>query len=114
MILDELHKNIVDILYNENSAMTSMKIHNKLKKRFYSKTYQNTCKVLNTLYSKGVIKKDSKNYSININWVKNEIKILERYLKPNNKNLYSDKNIKVIKFNSLFDLNDFWIKFTLD
>jgi len=106
---------IFEVIVGEDQ-LTSIKIHNLLKKKQYSKSYQNTYKILNEMVEDGILHKNSNEYQINKDWLKKRIQKLTDYQEKevsNIQNIYSDNKLKIYNINSLYELDEFWIDYVL-
>lgn len=120
---------VKDIIVNILSfewPLTLTQINHKAKKEHQcSKSYQAIFKSLNELKEDGIIIKQEKGYSLNLNWA-NKLRdfsqnLLARY-KSNNTNELIDgiikikrqANVQVITFDSLAKLDKFWLKIKED
>jgi hypothetical protein len=83
-------KTIIFKILIREQFLSARKIHFLLKKKFFiSQTYQATYKILNELVKKGILEKNSFNYSLSTAWVEKQYFFLKKiYL--------SKKNIKTI------------------
>ncbi len=110
-MINDLKENIIEVV-GEHEKINSIRIHNSLKKKSYNKSYQNTYKMLNKMLKEQILKKENQEYLINKDWLNEQIKKLNLYkdcFSKKNKNIYSDENLKIYNFNSLLELDNFWI-----
>ena len=115
-MIDNLKQEIIEVVAKNNN-LTPIKIHNILKRKSYSKSYQNTHKTLKKMIDESIIVKINNEYKLNNEWVNSQIKKLESYTKnttSTKKKIYNDDKLKIYRFNYLSELNNFWIEFILN
>lgn len=107
---------IIDLIV-ENRKLNSIKIHNLLKKNKYSKSYQNTHKILKKMFDEKILIKTDYKYQINKTWLNSQIKKYLDYkekLSSKKKNMYSDKSLKIYNFQNILEIDQFWINFVIE
>lgn len=116
----ELRKTILELL-SLNDGLSSIKLHNLLKKQVnYSKSYQNTNKILRSLLDEGVVYKDDKNYCVCLSWVSSQLVYYSKMRKDilissgRPVGLYTDNNMQIYELDSLLGLDSFWVQLVSD
>lgn len=104
-------------ILSSKKELSSIKIHNYLKKNGHSKSYQNTFKILQEMVKNQELNKKERLYEINIKKLEEIVSSIEAIIedyKVNSKKIkYVDKRTKIITFNSLLELDYYWADFVI-
>lgn len=118
-------KRVKDVLINlliSEWPLTLSQLHKKIKREYRINTScQAVYKAISELNSEGVVLKQEKNYSIDLEWIK-KLKEFSEHIENNYKEkdtlpliegllkVKSENNVTVLTFNSMLELDKTWLK----